>query len=135
MTTLTHAKLPTQEQINAQFKPGEIHKSLAFYNNIKHTNGLYTFGDLTQQWYGANSTWMQDVGKYDVKAQQKIMGYIVDFLKHTTPEGKPDPTPFNITWGPPVGEQSITLSPSGTTIQIVGYIPPPTDAELKALKR
>jgi hypothetical protein len=130
MTTLTHAKLPTQEQINKQFTHGEIHKSLAYYNKIKRQNGEYQFGDLTQQWYGPNSTWMQDVNtNYDPNAQQAIVGYIVGFLNT-----KPDPTPFNITWGPPGAERSITLSPSGTTIQIVGYMPPPTDAELKALK-
>lgn len=122
MTTLTHAKLPTQEQINAQFTGGKIHQSVAFYNKIKHSNGQYQFGDLTQLWYGPNSTWMNDVNKYNAKAQEKIMGYIVDFLKVATP--------FNITWAD--GPQSITLS--GTTIQIVGYPKPPTDAELKALK-
>jgi hypothetical protein len=126
MTTALHAKLPTQEQINKQFTHGEIHKSLAYYNKIKRQNGQYQFGDLTQQWYGPNSTWMQDVNtNYDATAQQTIVGYIVGFLN-----SEPDPTPFNITWanGPP----SITLS--GTTIQIVGYHWPPTDAELKALK-
>lgn len=132
MTTLTHAKLPTQEQINAQFKPGEIHKSLAYYLKIKKQNGSYQFGDITQQWYGANSTWMQDVNKYDAGAQEKIVGYIVDFLKHET-NGKPDPTPFNITWASATDMRSITVS--GTTIQIVGYPAPPTDAELKALKK
>lgn len=130
MTTLTHAKLPTQEQINAQFTAGKIHKSLGYYNRIKHTNGQYRFGDLTQQWYGANSTWMHDVGKYDAGAQQQIIDYIKGFLTHET-GGRPDPTPFNIKWDN--GPKSITLS--GTTIQIVGYPMPPTDEELKATKR
>jgi hypothetical protein len=127
MTTALHAKLPTQEQINKQFTHGEIHKSLAYYNDIKKKDGDYTFGDLTQQWYGANSTWMNDVNKYDADAQKQIMDYIKGFLNH-----QPGPTPFNITWAN--GSPSITLSPSGTTIQIVGYPIPPTDAELKALK-
>lgn len=120
MTTATHAKLPTQEQINKQFTHGEIHKSLAYYNKIRKKNGDYQFGDLTQQWYGNNPQWMADVGRYDPAAQQQIMGYIIGFLT-----SQPDPTPFTINWSS--GPRSI--SNTADTIEIVGYLPPPTDAE------
>jgi hypothetical protein len=126
MSLLVHAKLPTQESINDQFTHGNIHKSLAYYNRIKRPGGDYQFGDLTVQWYGANSDWMNEVNKtYDPPAQQQIIGYIVGFLTN-----QPDPTPFNITWGN--GAKSISLT--GTTIAIVGYSAPPTAAELKNRK-
>ena len=121
MSLLTRAKLPTQEQINKQFTHGNIHKSLEFYNKIKK-NGGYQFGALTEQWYGANAEWMNDVNEYDAPAQQKIIGYIVGFLT-----SKPDPTPFTIAWND--GPKSISLS--GNTIEIVGYPKPPTEAERK----
>jgi hypothetical protein len=130
MGLLTRTKLPTQESINGQFTHGNIHKSLAYYNKIKRQNGDYQFGDLTQQWYGANSEWMSDVNSsYDAPAQQQIMGYIVGFLTNQT-NGQPDPKPFNITWSN--GAKSISLT--GTTIAIVGYSTPPTAAELKNRK-
>ena len=128
MTTLTHAKLPTQEQINAQFTHGRIHDSVQKYTNIKNPhNNQYQMGNLTQQWYGANSTWMDDIkNKYDADAQKQIVGYIVDFL--IRPEG---PRPFTINWSD--GKQSITQT--ADTIEIVGSAKPPTNAELKAMKR
>jgi hypothetical protein len=123
MSFLLHAKLPTQESINDQFTQGKIHKSLAYYNKIKRKGGDYQLGDLTVQWYGANSDWMNEVNAtYDAPAQQQIMGYIVGFLT-----SQPDPTPFTIVWQD--GPQSI--SQTANTIVIVGYTPPPTAAELK----
>lgn len=131
MSLLTRTKLPTQESINDQFTHGNIHQSLAYYNRIKRQNGDYPFGDLTVQWYGANSDWMNEVNAtYDAPAQQQIMGYIVSFLTNQR-NGQPDPTPFNITWGN--GAKSISLT--GTTIAIVGYSAPPTAAELKKRKQ
>jgi hypothetical protein len=50
------------------------------------------------------------------------MGYIVGFLT-----SQPDPTPFTIVWND--GPKSI--SQTANTIQIVGYLMPPTAAELK----
>ena len=122
MSLLTRAKLPTQEQINKQFTHGNIDKSLAYYNRIKRHTGDYQFGALTEQWYGANAEWMNDVNEYDAPAQQKIIGYIVGFLT-----GTPHPTPFTIVWND--GPKSISLS--GNTIEIVGYPKPPTEAERK----
>lgn len=123
MSFLLHAKLPTQESINDQFTQGKIHKSLAYYNKIKRKGGDYQLGDLTVQWYGANSDWMSEVNSsYDATAQQQIVGYIVGFLT-----SQPDPTPFTIVWND--GPKSI--SQTANTIQIVGYLMPPTAAELK----
>jgi hypothetical protein len=123
MSFLLHAKLPTQESINDQFTHGKIHKSLAYYNKIKRKGGDYQLGDLTVQWYGANSDWMSEVNSsYDATAQQQIVGYIVGFLT-----SQPDPTPFTIVWND--GPKSI--SQTANTIQIVGYLMPPTAAELK----
>jgi hypothetical protein len=122
MSLLVHAKLPTQESINDQFTHGNIHKSLAYYNRIKRKNGDYQLGDLTVQWYGANSDWMNEVNTYDAPAQQQIMGYIVGFLT-----SQPDPTPFTIVWND--GPKSI--SQTANTIQIVGYLMPPSAAERK----
>jgi hypothetical protein len=129
MSLLVHAKLPTQESINDQFTQGNIHKSLAYYNRIKRPSGDYQFGDLTVQWYGANSDWMNEVNTYDATAQQQIIGYIVGFLTHKT-NGNPDPTPFTIVWSD--GPKSI--SRTANTIEIVGYPQPPTAAELKNKK-
>jgi hypothetical protein len=129
MSLLVHAKLPTQESINDQFSRGNIHKSLAYYNRIKRPGGDYQFGDLTVQWYGANSDWMNEVNTYDATAQQQIIGYIVGFLTHKT-NGNPDPTPFTIVWSD--GPKSITRT--ANTIEIVGYPQPPTAAELKNKK-
>jgi len=129
MSLLVHAKLPTQESINDQFTHGNIHKSLAYYNRIKRPNGEYQFGDLTVQWYGANSDWMKEVNTYDATARQQIIGYIVGLLTHKT-NGNPDPTPFTIVWSD--GPKSI--SRTANTIEIVGYPQPPTAAELKNKK-
>ena len=128
MSFLTHAmlKLPTQASINDQFTQGKIHKSLAYYSKIKRKNGDYQFGDLTVQWYGANSDWMNEVNTYDPPAQQQIIGYIVGFLTNET-NGTPDPTPFTIVWND--GPKSI--SQTANTIEIVGYPMPPTAAERK----
>jgi hypothetical protein len=122
MSLLVHAKLPTQESINDQFTHGNIHKSLAYYNRIKRPNGEYQFGDLTVQWYGANSDWMNELNTYDAPAQQQIVGYIVGFLT-----SQPDPTPFTIVWS----DGAKSISQTANTIQIVGYLMPPTAAELK----
>jgi hypothetical protein len=122
MSFLTHAKLPTQEAINDQFRHGKIHKSLAYYNKIKRKNGDYEFGDLTQQWYGNNPDWMNEVNLYDQAAQQQIIGYIVGFLT-----SQPDPTPFTIVWT----DGTKSVSATANTIEIVGYPAPPTAAELK----
>jgi len=80
-------------------------------------------GNLTQQWYGANSTWMDDINnKYDAAAQQQIVGYIVDFL--IRPEG---PRPFTIVWN----DGPKCISRTANTIEIVGYPMPPTAAQRK----
>jgi hypothetical protein len=122
MTAPIHDKLPTQAQINDQFTKGKIHQSLAFYDKIKKANGDYTFGDLTVQWYGANPLWMAQVGTYyDTAAQQKIVGYIVEFLTNKS-NGKPDPIPFTIHWTE-VGIQSIRKT--SNSIEIEGYRAPP----------
>ncbi len=126
MSLLTRDKLPTQEQINKQFTHGNIDSSLAYYNRIKRQGGDYQFGALTEQWYGANADWMNDADRsYDASAQQQIVGYIVAFLT-----SQPHPTPFTIAWSD--GPKSISLS--GTTIEIVGYPAPPTEAERKNKK-
>jgi hypothetical protein len=123
MGFLTHAKLPTQEAINAQFTHGKIDKSLAYYNKIKRQGGDYQLGALTEQWYGANTEWQDDIAhEYDAPAQQQIVGYIVGFLT-----SQPHPTPFTIVWND--GPKSISLS--GNTIEIVGYPKPPSEAERK----
>jgi hypothetical protein len=118
MTTATHAKLPTQAQINAQFTHGRINESLQKYLHIKNKqNNQYKMGNLTQQWYGPNSTWMNDINnKYTEAEQEQIVGYIVDFL--IRPEG---PRPFTINWSS--GKPSITQT--ADTIEIVGYAAPP----------
>jgi hypothetical protein len=123
MSFLTRPKLPTQESINDQFTHGNIHKSLAYYNKIKRKGGDYQLGDLTVQWYGANSDWITEVNSsYDATAQQQIVGYIVGFLT-----SQPDPTPFTIVWS----DGAKSISQTANTIQIVGYLMPPTAAELK----
>jgi hypothetical protein len=117
-----HANLPTQAQINAQFTKEKIHRSLAFYDKIKKPNGGYELGDLSVQWYGPNAPWMTQVGTYyNATAQQKIAGFIKDFLTNTT-NGKPDPIPFTIHWTE-VGIESITKT--SNSIEIVGYRAPP----------
>jgi hypothetical protein len=118
MTALTHANLPTQAQINKQFTHGNINGSVARYTEIKNPNNSgYVLGNLTQKWYGPNAQWISDIdSNYDLKAREKIVGYIVDFL--TT---KPDPTPFTIVWSN--GSPSITKT--ANTIEIVGYHAPP----------
>lgn len=128
MSFLTHAKLPTQEQINDQFTHGKIHQSLAYYNRIKRNGGEYDLGNLTQQWYGNNSQWIADVDShYNAGDRKKIMEMIVGFL--TT---QPAPTPFTIKWSN--GPKSITKDLGTSTIKIVGYTAPPTDEELKNRK-
>jgi hypothetical protein len=96
---------------------------------ITESSDRTAFGDLTVQWYGANSDWMNEVNTYDATAQQQIIGYIVGFLNHKT-NGNPDPTPFTIVWSD--GPKSI--SRTANTIEIVGYPQPPTAAELKNKK-
>ena len=119
MTAAIHAKLPTQQQINAQFTHGRINESLQKYIHIKNKqNNQYQMGNLTQQWYGANSTWMDDINnKYDAAAQQQIVGYIVDFL--ISPEG---PRPFTIVWS---NGSPQAINKTADTIEIVGYVAPP----------
>jgi hypothetical protein len=119
MTAPHHQDLPTQANINDQFTHAHIHRSLAFYNQIKKHNGDYDLGHLTVKWYGPNAAWLQDIlDNYGTTAQQQIMTYIKDFL--TT---QPNPTPFTINWGPEKAPQSITKT--SNSIEIVGYKAPP----------
>ena len=120
MTTLTHAKLPTQEQINAQFTHSKIHQSLAFYNQIKHKNGDYDLGHLTVKWYGPNAAWLQDIlDNYGTTAQQQIEKYIIEFLT-----AQPKPIPFTINWGPETAPLK-SITKTSNSIEIVGYKAPP----------
>ena len=89
--------------INAQYTPENIGKTLELYNELTQ-NGDYTFGTLTAAYYqftdDQTNAWEADVaGYYPSDVQDEIKRTIITALTHTDENGEADPIPLKMKWG------------------------------------
>ena len=118
--------------INAQFTPENIRKTLADYNRIKKRNGDYTFGELTAKFYHFNNritgAWETDIkDEYPKDVQDEIKRHIVHALTHRDGRGRAAPVPLTIKWGGGSKRAVVaTYDPSGPSyqIEIMGFLAP-----------
>lgn len=121
--------------INAQFTPENIRRTLADYNRIKKRNGDYTFGELTAKFYHFNNRttglWETDIqGEYPKDVQDEIKRHIVHALTHRDARGRADPIPLTIKWAGGKRGVRATFDPSGPSykIEIMGFLSPAASA-------
>lgn len=131
MSLPNRRKYAGRPDINAQFTPENIRKTLADYNHVKDHGGDYTFGALTAKFYhlDAHTTaaWEQDLGEhYPKDVQEEIKRHIIHALTHRDDHGHESPIPLTIKWSTGAKAVVATYNPSGPSykIEIVGYLAP-----------
>src|SRR5258708_11436958 len=102
MGLLTIAGLPGRRDINGQFKPANIHRTLALFKGL-YSACNYQFGALTAAYNnylpGSSEydTWMQDAGTYSQDGEDKIKNCIIKAPNTKGKECKDDPIQVTIT--------------------------------------
>ena len=128
MSRMTLAKLPGRKDIDGQFKPANIQKTLREFRSI-FKNGSYAFGELTAKYNGwpVNSQeykdWMKDAGNYPDYAKTTIKNIIIEAMT-----GQDGPTEVSITWTPSATKAvQVSFDPVVPlyTIEIIGLPSPP----------
>jgi hypothetical protein len=119
--------------INAQYTPENIRKTLEAYNELIGNGDDYTLGALTAAYYHftdeQTTAWEADIaGYYPSDVQDEIKRHIVYALTHTDENGEEDPIPLKMKWGA-LGEKKaviVTYDPTVPSylIQINGYMAP-----------
>jgi hypothetical protein len=128
------AGLPGQVDINDQFKPGNLPKTLTDLKKLLKTGGgNYQFGSLTAEYYGylpgtpEYINWMEEVALYDKTARDKIKKAVIEAVSH-----KSGPLPITFKWDPTGSPQEVVVTlnsaPPSYTVEIVGYPAPATSA-------
>jgi hypothetical protein len=127
------AYVPGQIDINGQFTPANLPKTLAHLKKLLK-GGLYEFGTLTAAYNGwAPGTseyddWMNEVATYPTTAQNVIRDAVVNALTHRK-GSKDEPIPLTIVWNekaPKGVTSSFEESATGPswTVTINGYHAP-----------
>jgi len=135
------AGLPGRQDINDQFTPGNLPKTLTDLKKLlKAGNGNYQFGSLTAEYYGylpgspEYINWMEEVALYDKNARDKIKKAVMAAVNY-----KSGPLPITFKWDPTGSPQEVVVtlnsSPPSYTIEIVGYPAPATSALAYRRKR
>ncbi len=126
-------KYAGRSDINAQFTPENIKKTLDDYNEVKRRDGDYTFGALTAAFYkfgkDAAAAWESDIQEvYPKDVQDEIKRNIIHALTHRDEHGRPAPIPLTIKWGGAGQKKAVvtTYNPSGPSyqIEIDGFLGP-----------
>jgi len=126
-------KYAGRPDINAQFTPENIRKTLHDYKEIKSREGDYTFGALTAKFYEfkqqATAAWESDIGiEYPKDVQDEIKRHIIHALTHRDDHGQEDPIPLTIKWGGMGKKKAVvaTYNPAGPSyqIEIDGFLGP-----------
>jgi hypothetical protein len=132
MGRLVIAQLPGRANINDQFIPKNLRKTLRYLKKLlKDGNGTYQFGTLTAMYngYAPGSpeyiNWMEEVALYDKPARDKIKNAVIAAVTY-----EPDPLPITFKWNPTGSPQNVTVTQtsSSCTIEITGYPAPASSA-------
>jgi hypothetical protein len=144
MTLENRRKYAGKQDINAQFTPENIKKTLAKYNEVKSRDGDYTFGALTAKFYDLDpdvtARWESDLNiEYPKDVQEEIKRHIIHALTHRDHHGHEKPIPLTMKWSTGPKAVVVTYNPSGPSykIEIVGYLGPSASAlaERRAKKK
>ena len=145
MAELTIDSIPSRNDINGQFKPANIHRTLGELNSILR-NGTYKFGELTAKYNGYvpgspdYDNWMHDAGLYPEYVKATITNIIIEAMTNKGPGG-PIPIQVSFTWTPSADEKAVKVSYDASVpsfmIEIIGYQEPPSSAlaERRAKKK
>lgn len=126
-------KFAGRSDINAQFTPENIKRTLEFYNEVKRRGGDYALGELTVLYYHlgkeASQLWESEIQEvYTPDVQEEIKRHIIHALTHRDGQGQPAPIPLTLKWGGAGLKKAIvaTYNPSGPSyqIEINGYLGP-----------
>lgn len=132
MGRLVIAQLPGRANINDQFIPKNLRRTLGFLKKLlKQGNGTYQFGTLTAMYYGylpgtpEYINWMEEVALYDKAARDKIKDAVIAAVTY-----QPDPLPITFVWHPAGSPKAVTVTQtsSSCTIDITGYPAPASSA-------
>jgi hypothetical protein len=124
-------KAPGRPDINDQFTPQNIKKTLYDYNEVKDSHGDYKFGALTAKFnhLDADQTRAWESGlehEYPKDVRDEIKRHIIHALTHRDHHGQESPIPITMKWSAGPKAVVCTYNPSGPSykIEIFGYIGP-----------
>jgi hypothetical protein len=124
-------KAPGRPDINDQFTPQNIGKTLADYNEIKGRDGDYRFGALTATFFrlDPDQTRAWEAGlehEYPKDVRDEIKRHIIHALTHRDHDGDESPIPLTMKWSGGPKAVVCTYNPAGPSykIEIFGYIGP-----------
>jgi hypothetical protein len=131
MTLAKRRRYPGRPDINDQFTPHNIKKTLADYKEVKDRGGDYTFGALTAKFNYFNAEQTEDwesvlAGEYPKDVQDEIKRHIIHALTHRDDHGHESPIPLTMKWSSGPRAVVVTYNPSGPSykIEIFGFISP-----------